>query len=197
MTVWFNAILDGVKTYLVFAPVAIIFVEILFALKNKAFNPIRSIAIQMFIMYMFALVSVVFFPLPTPAQAATLTYRIQPIPMYFVYDMITKPTISGILGVIFNFLLTIPFGMFLKYVLGLDFKGVFLATLGLTVFIEIAQFTGLFFFYQGSYRLCDMDDIILNTLGGLAGYKLSSLLDNVVPQISEFAVSPVGQKKHA
>lgn len=197
MTVWFNAIVEGIKTYLVFAPVAILLTQLLFALKYKAFNPVRLLATQMFIMYMFALVSVVFFPLPTPAQAAALTYRIQPIPLYFVYDMITKPTLSGILGIIFNFLLTIPFGMFLNYVLGWDLKKIMIATFTLSLFIEIAQLTGLFFIFNGSYRLCDMDDLILNTLGGVAGCQLSVLLSRYTLKLSKFDILPVIQNKHA
>ena len=35
------------------------------------------------------------------------------------------------------------------------------------------QLTGLYFIYPGSYRLFDVDDLIMNTLGGLAGYALA------------------------
>ncbi len=43
-----------------------------------------------------------------------------------------------------------------------------------TLFIEVAQLTGLFFIYSGSYRLCDVDDLICNTLGGVMGAWIAS-----------------------
>ena len=44
----------------------------------------------------------------------------------------------------------------------------------LSLTIELAQLTGLFFTYPGSYRLFDVDDLMANTLGGFLGTVLSN-----------------------
>jgi glycopeptide antibiotics resistance protein len=44
----------------------------------------------------------------------------------------------------------------------------------LSLIIESAQLTGLFFIYPGSYRLFDVDDLITNTLGGFLGTVLAN-----------------------
>lgn len=59
-------------------------------------------------------------------------------------------------------------------------------SLGLSLFIEIAQLTGLFFLFNGSYRLCDIDDVITNTLDGVIGFEAARLLERVFPQLEAF-----------
>ena len=53
-------------------------------------------------------------------------------------------------------------------------KKIALVSFAFTVFIEVGQLTGFFFMYPGSYRLCDVDDLICNTLGGVLGAWITS-----------------------
>lgn len=46
--------------------------------------------------------------------------------------------------------------------------------------------TVLFFLFRGSYRLCDVDDLMLNTLGGLLGGELVRALEAHLPPIDAF-----------
>ena len=55
----------------------------------------------------------------------------------------------------------------------------------MTLFIEIGQLTGLFFIYSGSYRFCDIDDIMANTLGGVIGYAAVKAC-HFLPKIKSF-----------
>ncbi len=64
-------------------------------------------------------------------------------------------------------------------------KKVALYTFMFSLFIEIGQYTGLFFIYEGSYRLCDVDDLICNTLGGVIGAYVI-LKVNILPDIENF-----------
>ena len=50
-------------------------------------------------------------------------------------------------------------------------------SLAFSAFIELGQLTGLFFMFRGSCRLCDVDDLMLNTLGGLLGGELVHALE--------------------
>ena len=80
----------------------------------------------------------------------------------------------------------LPFGMYLRYVCGLDLGKVALASLAFSAFIELGQLTGLFFVFRGSYRLCDVDDLMLNTLGGLLGGELVHALEAHLPPLDTF-----------
>ena len=40
--------------------------------------------------------------------------------------------------------------------------------------------------FRGSYRLCDVDDLMLNTLGGLLGGELVRALEAYLPPIDAF-----------
>ena len=63
----------------------------------------------------------------------------------------------------------------------------FLLTFLLSLTIELAQLTGLFFTYPGSYRLFDVDDLMANTLGGFLGTVLSNQVNNLMPAIPALA----------
>ena len=44
----------------------------------------------------------------------------------------------------------------------------------------------VFFVFRGSYRLCDVDDLMLNTLGGLLGGELVHALEAYLPPLDAF-----------
>ena len=91
-----------------------------------------------------------------------------------------------VLQVVCNILMLLPFGMYLRYVCGLDLGKIALASLAFSAFIELGQLTGLFFVFRGSYRLCDVDDLMLNTLGGLLGGELVHALEAYLPPLDAF-----------
>lgn len=151
--------------------------------------------------YVLCVLALVFFPLPDAAQAAKLsTYRIQLVPFQFVADFLRETPLvfsdartylpalldRTVLQVVCNILMLMPFGMYLRYVCGLDVGRVALASLAFSAFIELGQLTGLFFVFRGSYRLCDVDDLMLNTLGGLLGGELVRALEAYLPPLDAF-----------
>ena len=66
---------------------------------------------------------------------------------------------------LFNVLLTLPLGMFVRYIFKAKWWHVLLAGFGMSLFYEISQLTGLFGIYDYAYRMFDVDDLIVNTLG--------------------------------
>jgi glycopeptide antibiotics resistance protein len=163
------------------------------------------------ILYFLCLFSLVFFPLPTAVQAASLCkHNIQLIPFRFVSDIIRETPLvinnwhtyvpallhKSVLQVIFNVLMTIPFGMTLRYIYRMNGKKVILFSLLLSLFIEIGQLTGLFFIYHGSYRLCDVDDLMTNTLGGYLGYQLILSVERYIPSLHAFDLAIAFRKKY-
>ena len=85
-------------------------------------------------------------------------------------------TTSAFLQVLCNVLLFVPYGFFLHQVT--RWRGLTVVTAGLitSAFIEITQGTGVFGLYPCPYRLLDVDDLILNTLGAGVGVLISLTL---------------------
>lgn len=179
MLVWMNSIMSGVEMYKEIALVALLVTSGIAVVTTKRIDFVRCIFNQAFVFYMCCVFALVFFPMPTAEQAATLTYRIQLMPLHWVLDLVKEPALKTVANVYFNIIMTIPFGVFLRYLFNMDKKTVILSSLALSVVIEIGQLTGFFFLFQGSYRLCDVDDLITNTLGGYLGFILMSKVEKV------------------
>ena len=170
MMTWLTSILDGLKVYGNIAPV-IALALILRAFAQKKLNIVRFIVDQMTALYLICVIMLVFFPLPTMEKAAALNaYHGRFLPGSFIFDIAKEKSLESVLQVLFNIAMTVPFGMVLTYRFGLNKKQVILYSFLLSLFIEIGQLTGLFFIFNGSYRLFDADDLICNTLGGLIGF---------------------------
>jgi glycopeptide antibiotics resistance protein len=71
---------------------------------------------------------------------------------------------------VFNIFLTLPFGIYLSYYFKQSLKKTLLITFLLSVFFELTQLSGLYGLYEHPYRLFDVDDLMLNTLGGFIGF---------------------------
>lgn len=80
------------------------------------------------------------------------------------------------LQIALNVLLFVPLGYFVRVVLH---RGVVVATalgLGVSLLIELTQRTGVWHLYDCAYRLFDVDDLLVNTLGATVGSLVSLLL---------------------
>jgi glycopeptide antibiotics resistance protein len=80
------------------------------------------------------------------------------------------------LQIALNVLLFVPLGYFVRVVLH---RGVLVATvlgLGVSLLIEATQRTGVWNLYDCAYRLFDVDDLWVNTLGATVGSLVSLLL---------------------
>ena len=139
---------------------------------KKEFNH-KAVMKLLFIIYMCVLVYVVFF-----AEAMGRTpqdgyvYNLTPLKeikrfMKYIWDndALGRAARLNIFG---NIIAFIPFGIYLPYTSEskLGFISTFLYTFSLSLTIELVQLITK----VGS---CDVDDIILNALGGVIGYILS------------------------
>ena len=88
---------------------------------------------------------------------------------------------SSVYVALFNIVLTVPFGMYLRYHFKCSLKKTFFLSFLLSLFFELTQLSGLYFIYPRAYRLFDVDDLILNTLGGVLGYFLLGLFKGILP----------------
>ena len=81
----------------------------------------------------------------------------------------------------FNIALLVPLGFYLRYYFRRRLFPSVLLALGVSLFFELTQLSGLYGIYPRAYRLFDVDDLICNTLGGFLGYVLTGPLMKVLP----------------
>ena len=196
--------LIAIKTAIIIFPFIALLITIPFILlsyhKYGSINKIKTLVIYSFILYLITIYFLVILPLPSFDTAS----KIPPphfnfIPFNFVRDFIRETSLiitdasTYIKAIkepcfyvaVFNIFMTIPFGMYLHYYFKFNFKKTLLYSMLLSLFFEITQGTGLYFIYPNPYRLCDIDDIILNTTGGLIGFGIMKLLEGFLPSREE------------
>lgn len=197
-----NYIISIKTAILVFPFIALLF-SIPFILhqyhKYGSINPFRVLIIYSFILYMITIFFLVILPLPTKKEVVYKPNMIKLIPFGFINDFIkessfvlTDPrtylkalTEPCFYTVLFNIFMTIPFGMYLRYYFKCNFKKTIMMSLVLSLFFELTQLTGLYHFYPYQYRVFDVDDLIMNTLGGMIGYFIMGFIDNFLPTRDE------------
>ena len=193
-----NYIISIKTAILVFPFIALIF-SIPFILhqyhKYGSINPFRVLIVYSFVLYMITVYFLVILPLPNRNDVIAKPNMIRLIPFGFVNDFIKESSLvltdfgtylKAIMEpcfytVAFNILMTIPLGMYLRYYFKCDFKKTFMISLCLSLFFEITQLTGLYGFYSHPYRVFDVDDLIMNTLGGIIGYLIMGFLEKFLP----------------
>lgn len=156
----------------------------------------RFILFFSFFFYLLCTYFLVILPLPPRSSVAHYTsvyYNLKPF--YFVSDFITSDVFdpknissfllifknSRYLEAIFNILMVIPFGIYLRYYFKCGFFKTLFLSFCLSLFFELTQLTGLYFIYPRPYRLCDINDLINNTLGGVIGFVICPLLSFFLP----------------
>ncbi len=168
--------------------------------KYGSINILKSIIIYSFILYLLTAYFMIILPLPSFEEVANYTGpTMQLNPFQFIQD-IDQTTIfnitdlnslliflneSTVYTVLFNVLLTIPFGIYLKYLFHKKWYQVIIISFFLSLFFELTQLTGLYGIYPKPYRLFDVDDLIVNTFGGILGYVISPLIIVFLPSTDE------------
>ena len=186
-----------------FPAIAVIFTIPYLIYNYKKYGSIMSLRlwiIYSFILYMLITYCLIILPLPSPEKAQALRgHHMQLNPLNFIFDIIKNTKINlnhpksfltifnnwGFLTTIFNIFMTLPFGFYLRYYFQNNLKQVLIKSLLLSLFFELTQLSGLYFIYQGNYRLFDVDDLITNTLGGLLGFLLAGALIKFLPTRAE------------
>ena len=90
---------------------------------------------------------------------------------------------SCVYQAVFNVALTVPLGMFLQYFLKRPLWQTLILGFAATLFFELSQYTGLWGIYEHPYRLFDVDDLILNTMGAVVGWIISVPISAILPDI--------------
>lgn len=194
---------EAIKTAIFLFPFIALFFTVPFMLhqyhKYGSIDKWRVVIIYSFILYLLVIYFLVILPLPKREDVLNNTNMIRLQPFAFVVDFMKESSFvwndaSTYLKAItescfyvpaFNILMTIPFGIYLRYYFQCSFKKTLLYSFCLSLFFEITQVTGLYFIYPKPYRLFDLDDLFLNTLGGILGYFIAAFFLKVLPSREE------------
>ncbi|MFJ8264106.1 VanZ family protein [Rummeliibacillus sp. NPDC094406] len=167
---------------------------LIYTYRKYGFMPLSTTLISFsFIFYFLAALFLVLLPLPTIRDTCSMqepgTQHYSLVPFQFVIDMSKNSEIiwsqpvtyihlfkqPAFYQAFFNFMLLMPFGVYLRYFLQQKKKWpiAFGLTFLLTLFYELTQVTGIYGIYNCAYRIFDVDDLMLNTLGGVVGFFIA------------------------
>ena len=185
--------------FLVFPFIAFLFTFPYMLYQYRKFGSIpalRTIIVYSFILYLMSAYFLVILPLPPIDEVAHYTTpTMQLVPFQFIVEWINETHIVWddihtyieiinnpvIYQVLYNILMTLPFGIYLRYYFKRNLLETIAFTFLLSLFFELTQLTGLYGIYPRAYRLFDIDDLIINTLGGLLGYAITPLFSWILP----------------
>ncbi|GAB2022270.1 VanZ family protein [Pseudolactococcus yaeyamensis] len=163
-----------------------------------------------FVFYILCAYALTILPLPTVEQVRQMTGPTENFHLFdFIADFInysgfvlTQPSTwsqaaksSQFIQPFFNLLLTLPFGMFLRYQYKKSFLTSLVLSFGLTLSFELIQHSALFGLYPRPYRLFDVDDLFLNTCGAMLGWLISGSLGKLLPK-KEAIVEILEERSH-
>ena len=192
--------LESIKTAFLIFPFLAFLITIPYLLlqyhKYGSVPLIRSSIVYTFILYLLTAYFLVILPLPSKEEVLAMPTKVpQLIPFTFIGDFIDafKET-NGILSflkspivytTLFNVAITVPFGIYLRYYFKKKWYTTIIYTFLLSLYFELTQLTGLYGLYPKAYRLFDVDDLIINTFGGIVGYLITPIITIFLPDRDE------------
>lgn len=130
------------------------------------------------LIYFWAIWTYTLLPLPDPD--AIRCVGVITDPMSVVRDVQTALAAPGnplrhpgVLQLVFNVLLFLPLGVFVRVLAGRGIPVALVSGLGLSLLVETTQLTGVWGLYPCAYRFFDVGDLMTNTLGAVLGCALA------------------------
>ncbi|MFS0724998.1 VanZ family protein [Paenibacillus sp. 1P07SE] len=161
-------------------------------------NKWRGFLLYLFLLYLMNAIYLVLLPMPPTRHNDPPDGQIlQLIPFLFIDDILRETNVNlrnpleyinllrerAVLQNLFNVMLTIPFGMFMRYYFRLRWFSCLAAAFALSLFFEVTQVTGIYGYFDHPYRLFDVDDLLTNTFGGMVGYLIAERLSKRLPRM--------------
>lgn len=166
-------------------------------------NYFRALILYTFLLYSITAYYLVILPLPKTRDVLSLqkagTNYTQLIPFKFIMDISNETRVEisrpltyirlfkerAFLQAAFNGILLLPLGVYLRYYFNKSLKKCIIISFFTSLFFELTQLTGLYGYYNRPYRIFDVDDLMLNTLGGYLGYIISVMFIKILPNVNK------------
>ena len=166
-----KAILDRTWPMLIIITVIAFSMRIVYYLKNKKHIVFYKELLMYFLIYIMCLFYVVTFQ-----DVSWSTSNFTPFKEIFRYDFGTRLFFKNVLG---NMIMFIPYGFFVSYILKLEkWYSITSLTLLTSLTIETTQLV--------IGRVFDVDDIMLNVLGGLLGFSIYYVIAKLKSKLPNF-----------
>lgn len=173
-----QSVIDMTWPMVIISIVVLVSLRIAYLIKNrKHLTLYKELLMLSFIIYILCLFQVVTFQ----DDVTWSSNNFVPFREIFRYNFGSRLFLKNVLG---NVILFLPFGLFASYYL--DIKKPYLAfilTLIASVSIEVVQMV--------IGRVFDIDDIILNVIGGTIGFYIYSLIRKIWNKLPNFMKSEV------
>lgn len=156
-------------------------------LRTKSVNVWRCTYFYSFVLYMLCAYFMTILPIPTQETlqtASPMSEHLQLIPFDNFASIKQETLLRDIAVLLFNVVLTLPLGFYLRALYGFDIRKTALAGFGVALFFEVSQLTGIFFIFPRPWRIFDVDDLMINTLGAVVGYVLTPWISRLLPGFS-------------
>jgi glycopeptide antibiotics resistance protein len=169
-------------------------------------EPRRAFVLYGLLLYGLVALALIFLPFPAdPAKLCQGEQMLSTVPFQWWTDMSNNLAANGRSGIpamvtsqaflqqLFNVALFVPLGVVLRKAYGKGPLAVVAIGLGVSLAVEVVQYTGNLGYYPCPYRIADVDDLISNTCGALLGWMVAPAA-LVVPRVppSGDSAAPVG-----
>ncbi len=181
--------------------------------KHGYINYLRTFVLYSLLLFAMTAYYLIILPFPTTFDTCSLqrpgTQHYQITPFASIMDIFRETKVNfanpmsyigilkerAFLQVAFNFLLLLPLGIYLRYYFRRNLLQTVIITFFVSLFFEVTQLTGFYGLYNCPYRLFDVDDLFLNTLGGFVGYMIAPVFAYFLPDVKEMdeKVDPVNE----
>ena len=151
---------------LIISIVIMVSVRITYLVKNKT----RFVLYKELLMLVFAIYILCLFQVVTFQDSMSLSgNNFIPFREIFRYNITSRLFLKNVVG---NMIMFLPFGFFISYYIGPDnIKPILVLTLIASIAIEVVQLL--------IGRVFDIDDILLNLIGGAIGYSIYNVMRKI------------------
>jgi glycopeptide antibiotics resistance protein len=195
-----SSYLENIRTgFLAFVGIGALVLLPLVALHYSRFGrvePRRALVLYGLLAYGLVALALIFLPFPDRANLCQGDQMLSTVPFQWVTDMRNNMAYNGRSGIVamatssafvqqaFNAALFLPLGVVLRKAYGKGVLATVFIGLGVSLLIEVVQYTGNFWIYPCPYRISDVDDLISNTSGSLLGWMIAPVAI-VVPALPD------------
>lgn len=150
--------------------------------RDGRLKPVSVMSTYLAVLYVLGLGCFTLYPLPSGASGPGITYGVpwQLNPLAPIGDFL-RDGVSTLPQIVFNVVFFMPLGFIAGRLLRLGFGRAVALGFAASLFIEVAQGTGLFGIYAYAFRTADVDDLIYNTAGAALGWQCAQALGRVLP----------------
>lgn len=197
MNVYIDDVADAVFAF----PFVALLLTVPYALvqyrRHGAVPYLSTVLFFSFVLYLLCAYFLVIFPLPDPDTVTAAGKQPQLRLFRWCATLVDKEGLvlgdpstwlpalrsAPFVTTLFNVALTLPFGFYLRYFFKRRWWQALLGGFLLSLFFELTQLSGLYDIYPHPYRLFDVDDLFMNTLGTVFGYAATGPLERILPSV--------------